>query len=201
MPNLDFFAKLGLFVAKEFLSLEECRTLCDDIREAEHAPATIVTDGRSFVDTSIRSASAAKASGKISPLLTSRLAQLMPKIENHFSIPLTQIERPTYLRYGVGDYFSAHADVDVNPPESSSIPHRKISVILFLNDQSEEESKYTYSGGVLILYGVMNNPRGKHYGFPVDASHGQLIAFPSSTLHEVKPVTGGERFTLVTWFN
>jgi PKHD-type hydroxylase len=28
---------------------------------------------------------------------------------------------------------------------------------------------------------------------------GKLIAFPSYTLHEVKPVTKGERYSLVAW--
>ncbi|MDH3695260.1 MAG: 2OG-Fe(II) oxygenase [Gammaproteobacteria bacterium] len=200
MPDLDFFAKLGLFVVNDFLNTEECRVLCNDIRNAARAPATVVTDGQSFVDISIRNASAAKVTNESRALIMGRLEQLKPNIENHFNLALTTIEQPHYLRYGKRDYFSVHADADTYPPESSSIPHRKVSAIIFLNNQSGKNSKCEYSGGSLILYGIMDDPRSKDYGFSVDAVQGQLIAFPALTLHEVTPVTAGERFTVASWF-
>jgi predicted 2-oxoglutarate/Fe(II)-dependent dioxygenase YbiX len=57
-----------------------------------------------------------------------------------------------------------------------------------------------YQGGDLTFFGLMKTPGAKEYGFPVDMETGLLVAFPSATLHEVSPVTGGKRYTLVTWF-
>jgi SM-20-related protein len=34
----------------------------------------------------------------------------------------------------------------------------------------------------------------------VQGETGALIAFPSEMLHEVTPITRGERFTIVSWF-
>jgi predicted 2-oxoglutarate/Fe(II)-dependent dioxygenase YbiX len=57
-----------------------------------------------------------------------------------------------------------------------------------------------YNGGKLILYGLIPTPDWEHYGFPVTAETGLLIAFRSDIFHEVTPVTAGERFTIVSWF-
>jgi len=36
------------------------------------------------------------------------------------------------------------------------------------------------------------------YGLPGET--GLLVAFAAETLHEVSPVTSGERFTIISWF-
>ena len=51
-----------------------------------------------------------------------------------------------------------------------------------------------YSGGELWL----------HQGpepMIIEKHQGQLTLFPSYTLHEVRPVTKGERYSLVCWVN
>lgn len=63
---------------------------------------------------------------------------------------------------------------------------RKLSVSIQLSDPSE------YEGGELFLY------EGEE-GTPMDKSQGTLVVFPSFILHEVKPVTKGERNSLVSW--
>jgi hypothetical protein len=42
---------------------------------------------------------------------------------------------------------------------------------------------------------------GKDARSPLIAEPGLLIAFPSDKWHEVKPVSHGRRFTVVTWFH
>ena len=49
-----------------------------------------------------------------------------------------------------------------------------------------------YEGGELILY---NNEKGDI----VNKEQGTLILFPSFILHEVTPITKGERNSLVSW--
>ena len=78
------------------------------------------------------------------------------------------------------DKYSKHLD------KSLGMVVRKLSVSIQLTDPKE------YEGGELYLYDsdkgqLMNNKQGT------------LIMFPSYVLHEVKPVTKGERNSLVTW--
>ena len=63
---------------------------------------------------------------------------------------------------------------------------RKLSLSIQLTNPEE------YEGGELILY-----EDGK--GTEMKKEQGALVLFPSYILHEVKPVTKGERNSLVTW--
>ena len=63
---------------------------------------------------------------------------------------------------------------------------RKISISIQLTDSTE------YEGGELYLYE-------DDEGILMDKTQGTLIMFPSYVLHEVMPVTKGERNSLVTW--
>lgn len=63
---------------------------------------------------------------------------------------------------------------------------RKLSISIQLSNPK------SYKGGELYLYG-------SEEGDIVPKEQGTLIAFPSYSLHEVKPVTKGERFSLVCW--
>ena len=66
------------------------------------------------------------------------------------------------------------------------VPVRKLSISIQLTDPKE------YEGGELLLYG-------KDEPDVMDKEQGTLIVFPSYVLHEVKPVTKGERNSLVCW--
>ena len=67
-----------------------------------------------------------------------------------------------------------------------NMPVRKLSISIQLTNPEE------YEGGELYLY---NNSKGTL----MDKTQGTLIIFPSYVLHEVMPVTKGERSSLVTW--
>jgi PKHD-type hydroxylase len=69
---------------------------------------------------------------------------------------------------------------------SDGVPVRKLSVTVQLTDGDK------YEGGDLCLYGD-DTPK------CMDRTRGSLSIFPSYTLHEVTPVTKGERNSLVTW--
>jgi PKHD-type hydroxylase len=77
-----------------------------------------------------------------------------------------------------GDY-KKHIDRAVN------FPVRKLSLSVQLTDPKK------YEGGDLILHDSTNKAMKKEQG--------TLILFPSYILHEVTPVTKGERNSLVTW--
>jgi PKHD-type hydroxylase len=63
---------------------------------------------------------------------------------------------------------------------------RKLSISIQLTNPEE------YEGGELYLYE-------DEEGTVMDKTQGTLILFPSYVLHEVMPVTKGERNSLVTW--
>ena len=65
---------------------------------------------------------------------------------------------------------------------------RKLSVSIQLTDPKK------YKGGELKLY----DGEDKH-GVVMNKNQGALVVFPSYVLHEVTPVTKGERNSLVTW--
>jgi PKHD-type hydroxylase len=64
--------------------------------------------------------------------------------------------------------------------------NRKISIVIQLSDESK------YKGGELSLY-ESDKP------FIFSKKQGTLCLFPSYVLHEVTPVTKGERYSLVAW--
>jgi PKHD-type hydroxylase len=61
-----------------------------------------------------------------------------------------------------------------------------LSFTLFLSDPA------TYEGGELDV----ETPAGQHLAKP---AAGDLVLYPSTTLHEVRPVTSGERIVCVGW--
>jgi len=63
---------------------------------------------------------------------------------------------------------------------------RKLSISIQLTDPKD------YQGGELFLYE-------DEKGLEMSKEQGTLILFPSFILHEVKPVTKGERNSLVSW--
>ena len=76
--------------------------------------------------------------------------------------------------------YGKHVDRGINTPV------RKLSISIQLTDPEE------YEGGELYLYE-------EDKGILMDKSQGTLIMFPSYVLHEVMPVTKGERNSLVSW--
>jgi PKHD-type hydroxylase len=76
--------------------------------------------------------------------------------------------------------YSKHVDRSIN------MSVRKLSVSVQLTNPNE------YEGGELCLYDG-DKPT------VMDKKQGTIVIFPSYILHEVKPVTKGERNSLVTW--
>jgi PKHD-type hydroxylase len=63
---------------------------------------------------------------------------------------------------------------------------RKLSIVIMLSNHND------YKGGDLCLH-FSDTP------ITIEKQQGKLIAFPSYVLHEVTPLTYGERNSLVTW--
>jgi len=203
MAHSEFLRRLGLFTVAEFLTPGECAHLRGLAAVSEGVAATIYRDQEAQLDEEARKTLEVRLKDPLQLDVERRMHALSPAFERHFGLELDGADRLHWLVYRAGDFFRLHSDVSSAVTVDPSGPYRDVarravSVVVFLNqpDHSEEP----YQGGDLIFYGLMKTPGAKEYGFPVDAETGLLVAFPSATLHEVSPVTGGKRYTLVTWF-
>jgi PKHD-type hydroxylase len=96
-----------------------------------------------------------------------------------------QIAPPLLTRYRPGMRYGAHADAAYLPLPGGTL-RSDISCTVFLNEPE------TYEGGALHV-------RLGHADLRFKLKPGQAILYPSDTLHEVEPVTEGERLVAITF--
>lgn len=114
-----------------------------------------------------------------------RLTDLvMQNNQNHFNFDLTMIECLQFAYYNANENGCYKSHIDSN---SWNLPHnRKLSIVVQLSNPED------YDGGEIKLYF-------SHEPTIIKKERGLVINFPSYTLHEVTPVTRGERYSLVAW--
>ena len=103
---------------------------------------------------------------------------------NHFGFEGMRLTEPgQFTHYPKGGFYQWHMDNDVLGKHQP--PVRKISMTLLLSPEHE------FEGGELEFM---------HKGKTAKLKQGQAIFFASWLQHRVKPVTRGERKSLVMWF-
>jgi SM-20-related protein len=200
MPPGDLILRLGLFVVNDFFDAEWCARVRAELRAAQNEPAPVYSGNQVAVNKSIRSTNVVQGSAATLSQVHARLAALQPTLESHFRVPLHGLEDILCLRYRAGDYFQAHRDVNLSPDAPAYMQKRRVSIVLYINGESARSEVAGYGGGSLTFYGLFEDSRWADYGLPLRGEGGLLVAFRSDVLHEVTPVTHGERFTFVTWF-
>ena len=90
-----------------------------------------------------------------------------------------------YSRYQQGMHYGAHVDDAVMGPVSGRY-RSDVSTTVFLNSPDE------YDGGELLIH----THSGKE---SVKLKAGEVVVYPSGSLHEVTEVTAGQRLVAVTW--
>jgi PKHD-type hydroxylase len=102
------------------------------------------------------------------------------------AIPM-RIFPPLFNRYGVGQHFGTHVDGAIRAVPGTPVRIRTdLSVTLFLAEPEE------YDGGELAVedkYGVHE----------VKLPAGDMVLYPATSLHHVKPVTRGTRVASFFW--
>jgi SM-20-related protein len=200
MPSSVFFQQLGLFILPRFLDTDCCAEFFRQMAAAPAEKALVVEPrGEERLDLLSRKVDSSILPKEITAPLKQRLLEIQPALEEHFGMRLAGCESPEYLMYHPGDFFKPHRDgggSEVN----DDIRRRRVSVVIFLNRESPEPAEDTYGEGHLTFYGLMEGPQWEKCAFPLSAEPGLLVAFPSDKWHEVKPVSHGRRFTVVTWF-
>jgi predicted 2-oxoglutarate/Fe(II)-dependent dioxygenase YbiX len=202
MAKPELLQKLGVFIRRGFLDSDQCAQLCAEMRTASHEKGTVghqeTAAGIGVVNEDVRKVLHAELAESSQALVCSLLENLKPDLEKHFKMELTGYSGPHFLRYQPGGFYTAHHDRSPGAPPH--IAARRVSVVIFLNAASEEATPGCYGGGALRFHRLLSGPQWENCAFSLDAEPGLLVAFDSTVLHEVLPVTFGERMTIVAWF-
>jgi SM-20-related protein len=201
VPPVSFFGSFGLLAVPSFLERDLCAEIRQEMATAGEVAATVRGADRSYaVDQQSRRTNWAEVSEETSSLVSERLMSLRKDVAEVFGIEVNDVQRPQFLRYREGDFFAAHQDRGSDRKGAEFAQQRQVSVVIFLNDETNEARSDTYEGGALTLFGLLDSGDDRNVGLPVTGEAGSLIGFPSEMLHEVTPITRGERFTVVRWF-
>lgn len=94
---------------------------------------------------------------------------------------------PMFNLYRDGGHYGMHVDSAImRHPDLGMVLRSDLSATLFLSGPDE------YEGGELVIEGSFG-------GQAVKLEAGDMVLYPSSSLHEVTPVTRGQRICAVTW--
>lgn len=200
MVSPELLGRFGLYVEREFLDRGACGALVQELRTAEGTPATVLDRAGTIIDPQTRRTTVARVSPASFAETSARLEALRPRLERHFGCQLQGHEPLQFLSYREGDYYGPHRDGAGSADHPAYVDRRRVSVVLFLNEQAEDGTDDTYWGGWLTFYGLLEEPRAARRGLPLAAPPGLLVAFRADVVHEVRPVTRGRRYSVVSWF-
>jgi len=96
-----------------------------------------------------------------------------------------RVATPFFARYNVQQHYGEHIDDPVMGPMGQRY-RSDVSITIFLTPPAD------YQGGELRIH----TPFGHH---DIKLEAGDAILYPSSSLHQVMPVSNGTRLVAVTW--
>lgn len=199
MRNLNTETLFDLYMVRSFFDAETCVEFMSEMRRCQASPATVYGRSESgSVDERMRKVARLLLSQETVERVRQRLLESVGEVGEHFGISLSRCEEPQFLRYRVGDFFVAHQDGNTGLILSDREQSRKVSVVIFLNSQSESPETNAYCGGSLVFSDWRASQSRREFRLSGEA--GTLVAFRSETTHEVIPVTHGERYSIVSWY-
>lgn len=187
-------AHFHLFLLRSFLDPEGCASLKAELAIAPTTQAPVYIEGTpGTIHETIRKTASLHPAAETFSRIHEHLLHQKPALEDHFGVNLIDCEPPQFLRYEKGDFFVRHQDGNTHQLDFDHLRVRRISIVVFLNDASDEPQENCFSGGDLNFYDPTTT-------FALKGETGMLVAFKADTFHEVLPVTSGERFTIISWF-
>lgn len=205
--QLTLFERLGVFVVRDFLDRQLCEQILAATRQAQKIDlGGVVNDkGESVVDETLRKVQQTQLSQSIVETVGHKLRAIAPQLEAKFQVKLVDCQGLNFLFYREGDFYSPHQDRNFNENYQHINQRRRVSVVIFVNgeeqmEKSDSSGLDTYKGGELMFYGLFKNEKANKLGLSLNGQPGLFVAFESDLMHEVKPVTAGERLTIVSWF-
>ena len=158
--------------------LDQIRHLAGSLRFVEGRVSNPHNLAKNNLQADISQPDAAKAA-QIAGAAITRNEQI-----NNFVFP-KRIASPLLARYEPGMTYGVHADAPFIPLPNGPL-RSDVSGTLYINDPK------TYEGGRLTI----------HLGsekVTIEAEPGSMVVYPSTTLHEVTPVTSGQRLVMITF--
>jgi PKHD-type hydroxylase len=170
-----------------FLLIKDLLTQAEVEEARQLAKAVKFVDGRAsnphnLAKNNLQADNASPAAQKASQIAGAAIAR-NDEVKN-FAFP-KRIATPLLSRYEPGMKYGVHADAPYLPLPNGPL-RSDVSATLFLGDPA------SYDGGELIIH--MGSER-----IAVKGEPGAMIVYPSTTLHEVNPVTRGERLCFFTF--
>lgn len=176
------------WIWEEELSADYCDALIARTKEAGFEEATIgntAIDVPGIVNKEARDTNICWLNDRFDPvslLLFNYVLRANTSAE--WFLDINGIEPIQLGQYKDGGFYKPHQDASFGSENNLGVT-RKLSVVAMLSDAE------AYEGGDLVLKIGSD--------FIVPRKRGTIIVFPSLTFHTVTPVTGGERFTAVSW--
>ncbi len=166
---------------EQFLSANEIALICASARQAKfidgrHTNPHNVTKNNVIVDP-------VDPQGQQAAQIALAAYQRSEEVRS-FAVP-RRVAPPQLLRYGPGQNYGAHVDAAFMLVGRQAL-RSDLSSTVFLTDPS------AYDGGELVIYLGSETVK-------IKGRAGQALLYPSTTLHEVKPVTLGERLVMITF--
>jgi predicted 2-oxoglutarate/Fe(II)-dependent dioxygenase YbiX len=165
------------------------------------ASGVIAADGASHVDPAVRHSGTFFHADEPAKLLESRLRRLLPHVRRELGaswFPLGRTEVQLAVHQD-GGFFAVHTD-----DGREAVAGRRITCVYYFHGRPKR-----FSGGELLIYDTETRAgrpvrAGSHVG--VEPADNTAVFFPSSLLHEVRPVHrqseafADSRFSVNLWF-
>ena len=183
-------SRVTLFRHPAFLTPDEC-LFVRQAMDAGTAEAAEVLRRGTHRRPRIRNASLVEPGQQVISLIEARIERCRDLVGASLKRVLGEREGPGFIRYPHGGYYKPHIDCGDDPhwPDAA---RRAASMVIFLNSSGVSRGG-DFDGGFLRLLTPDE-------AIQVIPEAGLLVAFPSDVLHEVTPVQGGTRDTIVDWF-
>lgn len=188
--------RLDVFSVNNFIDPQVCDQLRAEANQSVSVPAQ-VTKAKGRVDIDMRRTRRINVSPRTVQQIEAYFQELKPQLETYYNIPVSGFEKFQFLLYREGDFYKRHSDKNDKVDSPTYIRARRISVVIFLNDESQPGQLDSYTGGTLVIW---NQRDSQKIALRVKGETGKVIAFPSELIHEVEPVQSGERYSIVNWF-
>ena len=183
----------GIMVIEGVLDEDACEQVRHAMNRGEPEAAEVL-EREIELQQDVRRTAHIEVDGETLRRLEHTLDEQHQRVEQFFGLRLPTREGVSLLRYTAGGFFKRHRDhgyVDSWPDAA----RRRVSLVLFLCSSREIDVRGSFSGGALRVH-AEDEQASAH---DIHPRAGTLIAFLSTTLHEVLPVHDGIRDTVVDW--
>ena len=177
----------GIFSTQVY-SRTECSAILGEVKKAKswHSARVSAGDGDSegIVDPEARSASILASANRhrLYSSFEQRVRTIVtPVLLKWWGVKLHSCDGTQLVRYKPGGQYIAHRDSSEDPAEVA-YASRYFTVLCYLNSG--------YEGGRTSFPGL---------NYSATPATGKCIVFPSHYPHSATPVSGGEKFVLLTW--